>query len=115
MQSKVIKPYPNKFTQRWVSCSNSCPLVYIERLIYSVVSRRRCSNAGISRLTGFDKQTVAKYCQRLQGRSLIIRQDGKWQGLTPEGEAVEWFSLPAKNSNNAKWQDRLARTPILLP
>jgi DNA-binding CsgD family transcriptional regulator len=102
---------------RLFSGSKTCPLSFVDRLVYAFMAFRQGVKPGqIARFLGFDPKTVRSSLERLVGFGLIHQREDLWYAHQPQGDdAAGWFLYPPRLQKAKHWHQRIGYNKVLLP
>lgn len=116
MKKRVTARFPRKKFLKLLSVKKACPLLFEDRLVYSLcvflsIKKITLSKRRIARRLCLDDDTVRRSAKRLVDQNLI-----EPVGMTarmPDEDREAWFVRISRTS--PKWQEQLGYLPIPLP
>jgi DNA-binding MarR family transcriptional regulator len=116
MKKRVTARFPKKRFLKLLSVTKLCPLLFEDRLVYSLcvylsVKKIKLSKRRIARRLCLDDDTVRRSAKRLVVQNLI-EPDGVTARM-PDEDREDWFVRISRTS--PKWQEQLGYLPIPLP
>jgi hypothetical protein len=105
---------------RMCRVTESSPLVFLDRLVYSVVAQRSTyqrwtGSRTLWRLTGIDRASARSVLARLSEYGLVQKKTGRWYACAPPAAVGDWFQYPAKLAHLPQWFLRLGYDKVYLP